>query len=642
MSVRKGDRMVEYKIKNTFNPVALEDLKLEGKIARLNDTFFNERVLSDYAKNTIYKETEEAFEKKRDDLTPVCYWQGEFWGKWIISAVRVCRYKKDEKLKAFLKSAAHKLLTLQREDGYIGTYNDSKNVFAADPKVTKEIIGWNCDWNWNIWCRKYTLWGLLEVYSLTEVEEILKGAIRLADHLISELKEMGIHILDTGTFCGLPSGSIMKPMLILYRYTGDEKYLDFCLDIAARWETPQIAGLIYNSLNKTRLCEWYENFVKWSKTYESLSCFDGIIELYRVTGEEKYLTAAENFYELLERDEKNILFSVGYNDQYYNAAHEQNSMTEPCDVIHYIRLCSELFKLTGKAKYLDSIELAYYNSLLASANKDGKWGARAVCTAGVHTYAQGQANMQYSHCCVNNMPRGLLNAAESALFSDGKSLTVALYHPFEAEITAGETKARVRVSGDYLNTSNAHINISFEGKALPIRLRIPVWTEVGKITFGGKAYMAMSGFFEVPVVKDSLDIEVGFDNTPHIKKWEGEVKRHEASDWEFARLSGRSQYDRIIGRILVDEAKCTIRKGAVLLGRSKLIGNTGEEMFDGKFKADEDMKVSLTMGSANADVILNYNAKFEKDGFVFETPVCDFASAGNVMGEENELFSVFF
>ncbi len=634
--------MIKYKISDSFIPVNLENLKLEGKIAQLNDVFFNERVLSDYAKNTVYKETEEAFEAKRDDLTPVCYWQGEFWGKWIISAVRVCRYKNDSDLKEFIKNAAHNILSLQRDDGYIGTYNDSKNVFAADPKVTREIIGWNCDWNWNIWCRKYTLWGLLEVYSLTEDEEILKGAARLADHLIAELKEMGIHILDTGTFCGLPSGSIMKPMLILYRYTGDKKYLDFCIDIAARWETPKIAGLIYNSLNKTRLCEWYESFVKWSKTYESLSCFDGIIELYRVTGEEKYLEAAENFYELLEMDEKNILFSVGYNDQYYNAAHEQNSMTEPCDVIHYIRLCSELFKVTGKAKYLDSIELAYYNSLLASACKDGKWGARAVCTAGVHTYAQGQANMKYSHCCVNNMPRGLLNAAESALFSDKEGLIIALYHPFEAKIKIGETKAKVKATGDYLADSSANISVSFDGAPVPVKLRIPAWSKTARITVNGKAYNGEGGFFTVCEKECVLDIKAEFDNTPYIEEWKKPVKRHEASDWEYARLSGPSQYDRIIGRILVDEPRCVIRKGAVLLCRSKLIGNTGEEMFDGVFKADGKTKVTLEKRETKSEVILSYKARFEKCGKVYETPVCDYASAGNIISEENELFSVFF
>ncbi len=634
--------MIKYKISDSFIPVNLENLKLEGKIAQLNDVFFNERVLSDYAKNTVYKETEDAFKAQRDDNTPVCYWQGEFWGKWIISAVRVCRYKNDSKLKEFIKNAAHNILSLQRDDGYIGTYNDSKNVFAADPKVTRELIGWNCDWNWNIWCRKYTLWGLLEAYLLTEDEGILKGAIRLADHLIAELKEMGIHILDTGTFCGLPSGSIMKPMLILYRHTGDKKYLDFCIDIANRWETPKIAGLIYNSLNKIRLCEWYENFIKWSKTYESLSCFDGIIELYRVTGDEKYLEAAENFYELLEKDEKNILFSVGYNDQYYNAAHEQNSMTEPCDVIHYIRLCSELFKLTGKAKYLDSIELAYYNSLLASACKDGKWGARAVCTAGVHTYAQGQANMKHSHCCVNNMPRGLLNAAESALFSDKEGLIIALYHPFEAKIKIGETKAKVKVTGDYLADSSANISVSFEGAPVPVKLRIPAWTRIGRIVCDGKVYEAMSGIFTLPEIKDQSEIKIEFDNTPRIKEWKGTVKRHEPSDWEFARLSGPSQYDRIIGRILVDEPRCVIRKGAVLLCRSKLIGNTGDEMFDGVFKADGKTEVTLEKRETEADVILSYKARFEKGGKVYETPVCDYASAGNIISEENELFSVFF
>lgn len=54
------------------------------------------------------------------------------------------------------------------------------------------------------------------------------------------------------------------------------------------------------------------------------------------------------------------------------------------------------------------------------------------------------------------------------------------------------------------------------------------------------------------------------------------------------------------------------------------------------------MKVSLTRGSADVDVILSYKAKFEKNGFTFETPVCDFASAGNIISEEKELFSVFF
>lgn len=634
--------MVNYKINNKFNGMPLDEFKLKGKIAADYDRFFDCRVLSDFAHNEIYKECEDAFKNQVDDAAIIGYWQGEFWGKWIISACRVATHKDDAELKEFIKNACYNLLSLQREDGYIGTYKNSKNFIAPDGEEVKSIIGCFCDWNWNIWCRKYTLWGLLESYALLGDEKILKGAIRLADHLMGELKETNTHILDTGTFKGLPSGSIMKPMLNLYRYTGDKKYLDFCLDIADRWETPEVAGLIYNSLKETPIDLWYENTVKWKKIYECLSCFDGIIELYRITGEEKYLKAAENFYELMEKDEKNILYSIGYNDQYRNAAHELNSMTEPCDVIHYIRFCYELFALTSKEKYLDSIEMAFYNSLLASFNKDGKWGARAVCASGIHTKGEVQARMKYNHCCVNNMPRGLLNAAQSAVFSGENQLIIALYHPFTAQIQIGETKAQIEVSDDYLRNSGADIKVEFKGSPVPVTLRVPAWSKEGKVTVNGKEYKAESGFFTVPETEETLDIKVQFDNEPYILAWDKQVVRHTPTDWEYMRLANVSQYDRIIGRILIDKPKCRIRKGVVLLSRSKLIGNTGEEMFDGGFEITADTKITLTEKETDADTYLCYTAKFDKNGEIYETPVCDLASAGNIETEEKELFSVFF
>ena len=41
------------------------------------------------------------------------------------------------------------------------------------------------------------------------------------------------------------------------------------------------------------------DIASWSKTYESLSCFDGLLELYRITGDKKYLEATEKFYDIL-------------------------------------------------------------------------------------------------------------------------------------------------------------------------------------------------------------------------------------------------------------------------------------------------------------------------------------------------------
>ena len=98
--------MVEYKAVNRIQPLAMENIRFGGKIGQQAYRFFYERMRSDYAKNVVYQETEDQFRLRNDDETPVGYWRGEFWGKWMISACRVARYEKDDSLKEFLREAA--------------------------------------------------------------------------------------------------------------------------------------------------------------------------------------------------------------------------------------------------------------------------------------------------------------------------------------------------------------------------------------------------------------------------------------------------------------------------------------------------------------------------------------------------------
>ena len=124
---------------------------------------------------------------------------------------------------------------------------------------------------------------MLEAYLLTEETQLLRCAVRMADHLIGELAQSGRHIGETGTFCGMPSCSIMKPMLILYRLTEDSRYLDFCLSIAGRWEGASIMpGLIANALSGKPLTRWYPESNVWAKAYEMMSCFEGLLQYYRI------------------------------------------------------------------------------------------------------------------------------------------------------------------------------------------------------------------------------------------------------------------------------------------------------------------------------------------------------------------------
>ena len=277
--------MISNKINNRFTPPTPGKLRLSGKIADQMETFFRERVTSDYARDVILAECEEQFRLRNDDETIVGYWRGEFWGKWVISGCRVARYERDEKLKETLRKTALNLIGTADPDGYIGTYRDKTNFMASDPEETKKVVGWPCNWNWNLWCRKYTLWGMLEIHDLTGDEKILSAARKFTDQYIGMLEEHNVRPGETGTFNGLPTCSIMKPLLILYRLTGDERYLNFALSIADDWERADghIPNLIRNALEMKPVHEWYPESEKWAKAYEMMSCLDGLLELYRVS-----------------------------------------------------------------------------------------------------------------------------------------------------------------------------------------------------------------------------------------------------------------------------------------------------------------------------------------------------------------------
>ena len=142
----------------------------------------------------------------------------------------------------------------------------------------------------------------------------------------------------------------MKPMILLYKITDDKKLLDFCLSIADDWDRAdgRCPNLIRNALSGKPVHEWYPSSQNWAKAYETMTCYEGLTELYRVTGNEKYLNAVQAFYELLKEHESNVLGSVGFGDIFANASKIENAYSEPCDVIH-LSLIHILFGIKGGA-----------------------------------------------------------------------------------------------------------------------------------------------------------------------------------------------------------------------------------------------------------------------------------------------------
>ena len=615
---------------------------LHGDIGEMAERMFFRRVNSPEARNTVYRETIDAFRNKLDDARKIIgIWQGEYWGKWVISAARVARYQHNEELKSFVRSTAWELISLRDSEGCISTYRDP-NVFSAAPKEEViKVIGEPCDWWWNIWCRKYTLWGLIEAAELTDDDHIMEAAEKLLDQLIDTLEKKKIDIHQTGTFLGLASCSILKPAVILYRETGNEKFRKFADDIVRGWEREdgQAPNLIRNSFSGKPIDEWYPEIDNWTKVYEMLSCFDGLLEYYRLTGYENALKTAENMYELLLKYESNRPGCVGYNDQFRRAGIYLNSLTEPCDAIHWIRLCFELFKLTGKPCYMDTLEYTFLNAFLAGIFKDGSWGMRAVRSSGHHMVAPEQAKMKFNHCCVNNMPRGLVNGAESCAMLSESGIAVNMYIPFTMDtVSSAAGKVKVAVSGTYLTDGKAQIHVENE-KPMVLSLRIPAWSRTALIRYKGKTQDAVSGYTDLQLEAGSHEIDLEFQLDPAVSVFPYPGEPEKLSDWHRIRYFEGKDSENLE---LMKGYYATLSVGPLLLARSKLIGNSEEEMFAPSRLAEGKWTVTLTPESMPG-TFAGFKAEFRSaDGTEFSTKVCDFASAGNIDSKDPKLFNMFF
>jgi len=141
-------------------------------------------------------------------------WIGEHVGKWLHAATLAWAYTGDPALKAKLDRVAADLIACQEPDGYLGTY------------VPEKRFGLYAGADWDVWSHKYNLIGLLTYYQYTGNRPALDCCGRMADLLIATFPGKK-SILAAGTHVGMAATSVLEPVVLLYRFTGDARYLEF-------------------------------------------------------------------------------------------------------------------------------------------------------------------------------------------------------------------------------------------------------------------------------------------------------------------------------------------------------------------------------------------------------------------------------
>ncbi len=511
-SVFGAEKAIDLKVEDKFKSLPPNSIRLYGVIG----SELNRSIKGITAKNVdmlVYP-----FKVRAEMNT----WRSEFWGKWFTSLAWAYDYTSTAEIDKILKYATSELIKTQDAKGAIKTVvPDWEFRLMGHPTNFENMT-------WDVWGRKYVLLGLLAEYERTSDKHVLNSAMRHADYIIERIGDGKKDISDIGMWFGIASSSILEPMALLYQYTGEKRYFDFANYIIENQHKSKFANDVFRKMRDGWVITdvfhkagdpRYKNYAAGgSKAYETMSCFEGLLEMYRATGNLDYLKASENLAKSVRDTEIVITGSSSIDEKWRRSKLEQHANTEnwqeTCVTATWIKLCTQLLRLTGNPDYMGDIELAAYNSMIAAQNDDGSWwchnspingtrkAAKAQCKPGDTVWHyRGKISPNepefVMNCCVASGPRGLFALPKSAFMTYNNGIVVNLYENSTAVVPVNNTEVLLTIS-DLAWGSNNTAKITVSPKAdiskLPqskmrfgVKLYIPQWSKNTKILVNGNS-----------------------------------------------------------------------------------------------------------------------------------------------------------
>ncbi len=437
-------------------------------------------------------------------------WRGEYWGKMMRGACFVYSYTKDSALYQVLADTIKDLLTTQDENGRISTYR------------------LDCEFDaWDLWSRKYVLLGMQYFIEICEddafKERILQSMCKQVDDLIRKIgKEDGKRSITSCTrhWRGLNSSSILEPIVRLYSLTKEQKYFDFAkyiVDCGAT-DVENFFRLAYDG-------NMYPYQYPVTKAYEMMSCFEGLLEFYRISGEAWYKTAIVNFADKILETDFTVIGSSGCTHELFDHSTARQANTtngaiqqETCVTVTLMKFMYQLTLLTGDTKYVDAFERSFYNAYLGAFNTEGvvepmmrkehpDWEIEALpfdsyspLTAGTRGNGIGglkvMSDRHYYGCCACIGSAGIGLVPKMQLMSSQDGFAVNLYVNGSATSqTPNGQKVVFAFDTAYPKQGKVDIVIELDTpEYFQIRLRNPSWSKNTAVFVNGEKVAVNDGY----------------------------------------------------------------------------------------------------------------------------------------------------
>ena len=270
----------------------------------------------------------------------------------------------------------------------------------------------------------------------------------------------------------IPAGTsiagITEGFVELYRVTGDKKYLDFAKNL--QYEPHWYYLKPFDAWEKNISKANYHVYVMLSHMYPDT-------ELYRLLGGDDYLKKSLWMkQELLERGRGGLLVtgSTSEGEHFTYNQKGSGSIEESCVTAYFLRWIDSLMRLEGDMRYGDIMERTIYNALFGAQSPDGRHICYFTPFTGKRSFQSGD-----TFCCNGNFRRAVAELPQKVYYrtQDG-GIALNLFTSSDKKFDVKGKTVEIKEETDYPNSGEVKLTFTCsEPVEFAFRFRTPRWAE---------------------------------------------------------------------------------------------------------------------------------------------------------------------